>query len=418
MLSDLALKKLKPQSSRYKATDRDGMYASVSTTGAISFRYDYRINGRRETVTFGQYGPDGISLALAREKLIDAKNAIAQGQSPAQLKKRKKRRVVDLKRFEECAENWFSETEMADSTRAMRRGTYNRDIYPELKGRLLTEINAADLRALCEKVKARGAPATAIHVRDIVKSVFDFADLKGHDVENPADEVAPKSIATFKPRDRALSPTEIRIMYKQMDYIAATPDHRLALRLILLTMIRKGELVRGSWPEVDFEHAIWTIPKERMKARKPHNIYLSRQALDILVALKTCAGASQYILPARNNPDAHIALGSLNRTAQAIAAQAQSQKLPLGDFTLHDLRRTGSTILNEVGFNGDWIEKALAHEYSHSSRSIYNKAQYAEQRRHMLQEWADMIDAWAAGKPHTPTLLPPATKAIATQALV
>ena len=149
MLSDLALKKLKPQNSRYKATDRDGMYASVSTTGAISFRYDYRINGRRETVTFGQYGPDGISLALAREKLIDAKNAIAQGQSPAQLKKRKKRRVVDLKRFEECAENWFSETEMADSTRAMRRGTYNRDIYPALKGRLLTEINAADLRALC-----------------------------------------------------------------------------------------------------------------------------------------------------------------------------------------------------------------------------------------------------------------------------
>jgi integrase len=418
VLSDIALKKLKPQAARYKIADRDGLYASVGSTGIITFRYDYRINGRRETLTIGKYGLSGISLALAREKLIDAKNAIAQGQSPAQLKKRQKRRTADSRKFEELAENWFSDAEMADSTRAMRRGTYNRDIYPQLKGRLLAEIKAEDLRALCDRVKARGAPATAVHVREVVKCVFDYANLKGHDVKNPADEVAPKSIATFKARDRALSPAEIRIMYKQMDYIAATPDHRLALRFILLTMVRKGELIKATWPEVDFEHAVWCIPKERMKARKPHNVYLSRQALDILIALKACAGGSPFILPARNNPDTHIALGSLNKTAQAIAARAQSEGLPLGDFTLHDLRRTGSTILNEAGFNGDWIEKALAHEYSHSSRSIYNKAQYAEQRRHMLQEWADMIDAWVAGKTRAPVLLPPGAQTKVMQASV
>lgn len=191
MLSDLALKKLKPKATRYKVSDRDGIYASVSPTGAISFRFDYRINGRRETLTLGPYGMDGISLAAAREKLIDAKAAIAQGHSPAKLKKRKKRRITDSKRFEDCAEAWFAEADMADSTRAMRRGTYNRDIYPELKGRLLAEIAPDDLRALCEKVKARGAPATALHVRDVVKAVFDFAQLKGYDVENPATEVAP-----------------------------------------------------------------------------------------------------------------------------------------------------------------------------------------------------------------------------------
>ena len=207
-------------------------------------------------------------------------------------------------------------------------------------------------------------------------------------------------------------------MYKQMDYIAATPDHRLALRFILLTMIRKGELVKATWSEVDFEHAVWTIPKERMKARKAHNVYLSRQAVDILTALKACAGASDYILPARNNPDGHISLGSLNRTAQAIAKQAQSQKLPLGDFTLHDLRRTGSTLLNEVGFNGDWIEKSLAHEYSQSSRAVYNKAEYAQQRRHMLQEWGNMIDAWVTGQTYTPALVPPAVEMKVMEAAV
>ena len=100
-----------------------------------------------------------------------------------------------------------------------------------------------------------------------------------------------------------------------------------------------------------------------------------------------------------------------------IVERAQSQKLPLDPFTVHDLRRTGSTILNELGFNSDWIEKCLAHEDGRSSRGIYNKAEYAEQRRHMLQEWADMIDAWVTGKPHTATLLPSSMSVLTTQAV-
>ena len=180
-------------------------------------------------------------------------------------------------------------------------------------------------------------------------------------------------------------------------------------------MARKGELVGDLWAEVDFERQVWTIPKERMKARRPHNVYLSRQALEILTALKACAGSSKYILPSRNDPNSHIANGSLNRLTQSIVDQATAHNLPLGDFTVHDLRRTGSTILNEVGFNGDWIEKCLAHEQGRSSRGVYNKAQYADQRKHMLQEWADMVDAWTAGKGYPPALLPPAVRAIAPE---
>jgi integrase len=134
---------------------------------------------------------------------------------------------------------------------------------------------------------------------------------------------------------------------------------------------------------------------------------LSRQAIEILTALKACAGRSRYLLPSRNDPAAHISPGSLNRLTQSVVLLARARGLPLEDFTLHDLRRTGSTILNEVGFNGDWIEKCLAHEQGHSSRGVYNKAQYAEQRRHMLQEWANMIEAWVAGRSYAPVLLPP-----------
>ncbi|MDA8258085.1 MAG: site-specific integrase, partial [Betaproteobacteria bacterium] len=193
---------------------------------------------------------------------------------------------------------------------------------------------------------------------------------------------------------------------------------KLGLRLILLTLVRKGELIHATWDEVDFEKALWSIPKERMKASKAHNIYLSQQALDIMVALRTCAGGSRYLIPSRYDADKCMSNATLNRVTQLIAERAKTNSLPLEPFTVHDLRRTGSTILNELGFNSDWIEKCLAHEDGRSSRGVYNKAEYAEQRRHMLQEWADMIDAWIAGKSHTPTLLPPSMKVLTTQALL
>ncbi len=418
MLTDTALKNLKPKGAQYKVADRDGMYVTVSPAGTVTFRYDYRLNGRRETLTIGRYGPDGLSLARARERCLEARRAVADGRSPSQEKQRQKRRLAEAKTFGEFTVRWAAEARMADSTRSMRKSILDRDILPVFQNRLLTEITADDLRDLCNKVKGRGAPATAIHVRDIVKQVYGFAILHGEKVANPADDVGPSSIATFVPKDRALSPSEIRIALSQMEYVASYPTIKLGLRLILLTLVRKSELIHATWDEVNFEKALWSIPKERMKASKAHNIYLSQQALDIMIALRTCAGGSRYLIPSRYDADKCMSNATLNRVTQLIVERAKANKLPLEPFTVHDLRRTGSTILNELGFNSDWIEKCLAHEDGRSSRGVYNKAEYAEQRRHMLQEWADMIDAWAAGKSHTPTLLPPTMKVLTTEALL
>jgi len=418
MLTDTALKNLKPKSAQYKVADRDGMYVTVSPAGTVTFRYDYRLNGRRETLTIGRYGPDGLSLARARERCLEARRAVADGRSPSQEKQRQKRRLAEAKTFGEFTVRWAAEARMADSTRSMRKSILDRDILPVFQNRLLTEITADDLRDLCNKVKGRGAPATAIHVRDIVKQVYGFAILHGEKVANPADDVGPSSIATFVPKDRALSPSEIRIALSQMEYVASYPTIKLGLRLILLTLVRKSELIHATWDEVDFEKALWSIPKERMKASKAHNIYLSQQALDIMIALRTCAGGSRYLIPSRYDADKCMSNATLNRVTQLVVERAKANKFPLEPFTVHDLRRTGSTILNELGFNSDWIEKCLAHEDGRSSRGVYNKAEYAEQRRHMLQEWADMIDAWSAGKSHTPTLLPPSMKVLTTEALL
>jgi integrase len=407
MLTDAALKSLKPKDKPYKVADRDGMYALVTVKGTVSFRLDYRLNGRRETVTLGQYGSEGLSLARAREKCIDARRAIGEGKSPAIEKQREKRRLREAKSFGEFGEKWLTAAPMADSTRAMRRSIFERELLPVWRNRLLPEISPDDLRAHCAKIVDRGAPATAIHVRDIFKQIYGFAILHGEKVVNPAEEVGPASIATFVPKDRALSPAEIRVMLKQLERVATLPTIRLGMRLFLLTMVRKSELQDAVWDEVDFENAVWSIPKERMKRAKAHNVYLSRQSLDIMIALKTCAGNSRYLLPSRYDADAPMSRATFNRITYAVVEQAKAEGLPLEPFTVHDLRRTGSTLLNELGFNRDWIEKCLAHEEGRSSRGVYNKAEYELQRRHMLQEWADVIDAWVEGRKYVPTLIAP-----------
>lgn len=405
MLTDLTLRNLKPRATLYKVADRDGMYVIVSPKGTITFRYDYRINGRRETLTIGRYGFGGISLAEAREKLRHARRLLGEGTSPALQKQREKGRGPETQTFSDHAGRWLYGATMAESTRSMRKSVLDRDILPAFNKRLLGEIHGEDLRALCLHVRARGAPATAVQIRDLVKQIYGYANLHGEKVANPADSVDAASIATFVSKDRALSPQEIHLISKQLEFVATYPTIRLALRMILLTLVRKSELIEAAWDEVDFEKATWTIPKQRMKGRRPHVVYLSRQALDIFVALHTCAAGSKFVLPSRYNPDSCMSKATLNRVTQLVVERANVAGLPLEPFTVHDLRRTGSTLLNELGFNRDWIEKCLAREDGRSSRSIYNKAEYAEQRRHMLQEWADMVDAWINEQTYVPKLL-------------
>jgi len=382
------------------------MYLTVSKTGTKTFRYDYRINGRRETLTIGRYGKYGMTLAVAREKLADAKNLIAEGVSPAREKKRDKVRSKAEVTFGELAQQWLNESDLSESTRDMRRHIVDRDLMPVLGNYTLREVTSEDVRALCDKVKKRGAPSTALHVREFVKLIYNYANLHGIKVDNPAEDVDPRSIAKVRPRDRSLSPVEIRILYRALDEITANPTLKLGVKFVLLTMKRKTEVAHATWDEVSFQDAVWTIPKARMKTGLDHNVYLSRQALDILVALKTCAGGSQYVFPSRYDTFRPISNATFNRITTSAYEHAQDAGLPLEPFTVHDLRRTGSTLLNELGFNRDWIEKSLAHEDRRSSRGVYNKAEYADQRRHMMQEWADMIDAWVIGEKRKPVHIP------------
>ncbi|HEA2257184.1 tyrosine-type recombinase/integrase [Escherichia marmotae] len=369
MLTDTKLKNLKPQDKLYKVSDRDGLYVAVLTSGTVSFRYDYRINGRRETLVIGQYGRDGI------------------------------KKIRGAETFAVHTDSYMKHVILADSTRAMKQAVIDRDILPVLGNKMMAEITTSMVRDLCDRIVERGGRATAVQAREIISSVYRHANDRGHGLFNPAADIKPSSIAIFKPRERTLTPEEIGLFFRTLDAIGAMGTMKMALKLVLITMVRKGEFTNATWDEIDFKKWTWTIPSDRMKGSRAHVIYLPKQAQDILVGLQMCAGGSEYLVPGRYNfrkPLSNAALNSLiDRTVKIINEDGEH----IQGFTVHDMRRTASTLLHEAGYPSDWIEKALAHEQK-GVRAVYNKAEYARQRAYMLQQWADMIDSWINGE-HT-----------------
>lgn len=193
MLTDTKLRNFKPKDKLYKVNDRDGLYVAITPAGSISFRYNYSIHGRQETITFGRYGVGGITLAEARERLGEAKKMIAAGKSPAKEKARDKARVKDAETFGAWAEKWLRGYQMSETTRNMRRGTYERDLKPKFGNRKLIEITHEDLRALTDAIVEQGRPSTAVVCREIMMLVFRWAIERGQKVENPADLVRPST---------------------------------------------------------------------------------------------------------------------------------------------------------------------------------------------------------------------------------
>lgn len=423
MLTDLKLKNLKAKEKPYKLADRDGLYVLVSPAGGVLFRFDYRINGRRETLALGRYDESrardvmreldelsygvGLSLAEARLLLTRARRSVEMGESPARAKSEAKNKARGAFTFSAWADKYFEEINLADSTKAMRKAIYDRDIKGAFGRLRLEEITSSQIMMLCEKIKKdRDAPATAAHVREIIMQVFRFVKDRGVKIENPAEAIRASAIAKFKPRERALSPDEIRLFFNCLDGVGTLPQIKLGLKLILLTLLRKGELLNARWGWVNFDDATLTAPAEFMKARRQHVVYLSDQALDILVALKTFAGSSPYLLPGRYETDQPMSDATLNRVIYVTLKKLREQHVgdegfEFSDFCVHDLRRTGSTLLHEAGFSSDWIEKCLAHE-QRGVRAVYNKAEYSSQRREMLQTWADLVDRWIKSANITP----------------
>ncbi|MGC4024291.1 MAG: tyrosine-type recombinase/integrase [Mesorhizobium sp.] len=422
-LTDKELKNLKPRAKLYKVTDRDGMHAAVTPTGVISFRYQYRVNGRQEVLTIGRYSaeaarkltraPDAleygmdVSLAEARTLLARARRQVERGESPSKAKVEKRTASAEALTFGGWAEAYFKHKadpksgaeKLADSTLAMRRSVYDRAIASVMSKLKLGEVTPQRLKRLCDEVKEKRGPAVAVHVREVVLLVFRHAQGSGLDVSNPAESIRTSAIATFEPRDRALSPSEVRAVLTALEHVSAAPTLRLAVKFVLLTGVRKSEFIDATWKEIDFAAARWTIPAERMKAGKAHVVPLSDQALDILTAFRTMFGAQPIPAPRSiRRRHAYQQRHAQPRDRHGCRAYPEGLIPDFQSFGVHDLRRTFSTGLNRAKFDDRWIEMSLAHAPRNRIAAVYNVNRYLAERKIMLQCWADMLDAWVKGE--------------------
>ncbi len=420
MLTDRELGALAPKEKMFKVADRDGLYVAVLPTGTRAFRYDYRINGRRETLAIGRYDPTlkvtrdpealeygiGLTLREARTLLERARRDVERGVSPSRAKVEKRAAAAEAVTFGGWADQYFKHKadpksgaeQLADSTLELRRSTYRRVIEPELGRLKLEEVTPQRLMRLCLDAKEKRGPAVGVHVREVVHAVFRHAQGSGISMSNPADAVRASAIARFEPRDRALTPEEIRKFFAALDQVAAAPTLKLALKFVLLTGVRKSEFIDATWNEIDFDKGLWIIPASRMKAGKAHVVPLSEQALDILTAFRACFAASRHLHPGRNDSDTPISNATLNRVIDAAVERIQKDDPEFQTFGVHDLRRTFSTGLNRAKFDERWIEMALAHAPRNRIAAIYNTNRYLAERKIMLQAWADAMDAWARGE--------------------
>ena len=383
-LSDVRIKTLKPKDKPYSRADGRGLFLEVMAGGKKVWRLRYRLYGRQEKVTLGEY--PYYTLQEARQWREECKGLIAKGKSPAKLKKQEKELKRNPDTVEAFAEVWMIEivSQTNKNPKNIRR-VLDKDIKPAIGQKRLSTVTTSDVHAIIDRIKARGADQSALMTRNIMKRLFAYAIAREKMSSNPAAAIEAKYIAQAKSRDVALTPVEMGKLLRGIYTSSMRRQNKLALHLLILTMVRKSELIKAKWPEIDFEERLWSIPPERMKTERAHLVPLSAQALAMFEELYRLARGSDYILPSPSSLCKHISETTLNAAIRGL-------DFDIRDFVIHDFRRTASTLLNEMGFHSDWTEKALAHEQL-GVRGIYNRAKYLEQRRDMLQQWADFVDA-------------------------
>lgn len=384
-LTDTAIKALKPKPNRYTVSDEKGLALEVFPTGGMLWHYRYRLNGKQERVTLGRY--PALSLKLARGQRDERATQVALGQSPAQQKQLAKVAAADETTVADFGERFFREIVAKDRQDvSIPRRYFDKSIAPAIGTKPMREVTTEDVRAIIWRKKDEGFDAAAGEIRGVLKRLFDYALTAGLATTNPVLALPMRHVHKAKSRERALSPDEIRVFLTAAFESNIRRQFKIGLHLILLTMVRKSELLLARWEHVDFEQFEWHIPAEHSKTGKPHIVFLSRQSVALFEELQVLAGGSELVMPGRGSltkPFAHNAINT------ALKVALRGQDIPA--FTVHDLRRTASTLLHENGWASDVVEKALNHTIG-GVRGVYNRAEYAAQRREMLQFWADFIE--------------------------
>ncbi|WLH36003.1 tyrosine-type recombinase/integrase [Pseudomonas sp. FP2196] len=389
-LSDTTIRTAKPKDKLYRLTDANGLCLEVTPTGSKLWRYRYRFNGSAKMLALGAY--PAVTLLKARQLRDGARQLLIEGTDPGEQKKTAKQaQKVEGLTFETLAREWFAYNapRWAESTTYKAKLYLENDLIPGIGARPIKAITRPDLVELVRRVEARGTLNAAGKIRQWLHQIFRYGLAKGVVEVNPATDLnvvaAPTKAARHHPYITFAELPELLAKSEAANIHLLT---RHAIRLLTLTAVRPGELRQAPWAEFDLDRATWTIPAERMKARRPHIVPLPRQAVAILRRLQEITGSYALVF-AGANPDRPMSENTVNKALRVMGYE--------GRQTGHGFRHLLSTELNGRGYNKDWIERQLAHGDTDEIRGTYNHAAYVEQRREMMQAWADSIDALCNG---------------------
>ena len=391
-LSDKDVQNAKPKVKPYKIYDREGLCLLIRKTGTKVWQYHYQYKNNRKTYTIGEYlskgTPGHISLKDARIAKYEAKTLLAQGIDPSAHKKALMdgHRGDDEKTFEALGREWHSKGTWVPKHSKNILKSLEGDVFPLIGLKQIMDVTSQDIIAILSRIESREAYDVAARVCQRCQAIFDYAIVKGICENNPA---LGRSKFVKKPKSKRrphFQEKELPEFLNKIEDYHGREYIRMALEFLVLIFVRPGELRNARWEDINEKEAILIIPAERMKMDRDHSVPLSRQALGLLKELKRVTGNNELLFPSVKNNQKPISDVTLTKVLIIMGYTGENKVVP------HGFRHTASTILNEHGFNRDHIEKQLAHIDSNKVRGVYNHAEYLEDRRKMMQWWADHLD--------------------------
>lgn len=418
MLTDTQCRTAKPRDKPYKLSDTKGLYLEVKPNGVKAWRYRFELlrDGIRKESVFaiGDYAQppaqeteeaskarrEGrcFTLAEARDERAKARSFVKQGINPAH-----RRRLAHIKQgreaattFKSVALEWLALKDWEEVTKDRRKDMLTRVVFPKIGALPVKEVTPAHVLDILTAAAKKNGPTVAAEAQRTISSIFDLAvsTLRADvDPVHPVRKALPSNKTQHK---RPLSTDEVGKLLRGLDGYERNYQTVAAFRLMWLTLCRPNEVTGARWEEIDLDGAIWRIPSDRMKKRKEHVVPLPRQAVELLRAIQALTGHHGHVFPNRDDRTKPM--------VDATMRQALKNLCWSGKYSPHATRTTGSTRLNEMGFPADWIERQLAHAEPNAVRRTYNQADYLADRAKMMQQWADMLDAWRAGADVVPLL--------------
>ena len=396
-LTEMAVKKAKPLDKQQKISDSGGLYLLIHPNGGKYWQMAYRFEGKQKTLSLGIY-PE-VGLAQARDRRDDARKLLANEIDPGVVKQAKKTSGILLAEnsFEIVAREWFIKFSPGwkenHSSKIIAR--LENDIFPWVGTRQITDIAAHELLVVIRRIESRGALETAHRALACCGQVFRYAVATGRADRDPTGDLR-GALPPVKKDKHFAAITDLKKvgeLMRDIDGYQGSYVVKSAFKLSPLLFVRPGELRRMEWSEIDLDKSEWVIPADKMKMGVTHIVPLARQAVGVLREIQPLTGRGKYVFPGERDRDRPM-------SDNAIRSALRRMGWANDEMTPHGFRAMASTILDNMGYKQEWLERQLAHEEPNKIKAAYKREQwrmYLPERVAMMQAWADYLDSLRAG---------------------